>query len=112
MQQRIMMQKTDAVDRVFPLSEGRTETFSLPEVAGGCFVRVYDTAERTTAFRCGQDFYIQDTEDPQPRQGRVCIATVPGGALEQAASVYVVTAGNIWQEEATVEVYGEEEGNG
>ena len=112
MQQRIMIQKTDAIDRIFPLADGRTETFTLPPLTGGAFVRVYDTAERTTAYRCGTDFFLQDTEDPQPRQGYVRIAAVPGGALEGAASVYVVTAGNTWQEEATVEVYGEEEDDG
>lgn len=112
MQQRIMTQKTDAVDQIFPLTGGRTETFTLPNVAGGCFVRVYDGAERKNAFQWGRDFSIQDTEDPQPRQGHVRIAAVPGGAMEEAAAVYVVTAGNTWQEAATVEVYGEEETDG
>lgn len=112
MQQRIMIQKTDAIDRVFPLTEGKTEVFTLPSLSGGCFVRVYDTPERKTPFRCGQDFCIQDAETPAPRQGHVRLIAVPGGALEGAASVYVVTAGNTWQEEATVEVYGEEAQNG
>ena len=109
MQQRIMIQKTDAIDQIFPLADGRTESFTLPDVAGGCFVRVYDTAERGQAFRCGADFLIQDTEDPRPRQGHVRIVAVAGGALEGAEAVYVTTAGNGWEEEATVEGYGEEE---
>lgn len=112
MQQRIMIQKTDAIDQIFPLTEGKTEIFTLPDCGGGCFVRVYDSAERHTAYRCGKDFFIQDAEIPQPRQGHVRIVAAEGGALEGAASVYVVTAGNTWQEEATVEVYGKEETNG
>ena len=112
MQQRIMIQKTDAIDQIFPLTEGRTAVFTLPSLSGGCFVRVYDTPEQGTAFRCGQDFHIQDAETPQPRQGHVRLIAIPGGAMAEATSVYVVTAGNTWQEEATVEVYGEEEENG
>lgn len=112
MQQRIMIQKTDAIDQVFPLTEGKTEIFTLPDRAGGCFVRVYDSAKRQTAYQCGKDFFIHDAEIPQPRQGHVRIVAAEGSALEGAASVYVVTAGNTWQEEATVEVYGEEETNG
>ena len=109
MQQRIMTQKTDAVDQIFPLTGGRTEIFSLPALTGGAFVRVYDTPAKTTAYQWEADYRIQDAGG---RDGRVRIAAVPGGAMEGVASVYVVTAGNTWQAEATVEVYGEEETDG
>ena len=109
MQQQIMVQKTDAVDRVFPLTGGRTEAFALPDMTGGAFVRVYDTPAKATAYQWGADYRIQDAGS---RDGTVRIAAVPGGALEGAASVYVVTAGNTWQEAATVEIYGEEETDG
>ena len=109
MQQRIMTQKTDAVDQIFPLTGGRTEIFSLPALTGGAFVRVYDTPAKTTAYQWEADYRIQDAGS---RDGRVRIAAVPNGAMEGVASVYVVTAGNTWQAEATVEVYGEEETDG
>lgn len=111
MQQRIMIQKTDAIDRVFPMTAGRTEDFLLPRLSGGAFVRVYDSPAKGTAYRCGTDFHIQDAG----RRGNlkyVRIAAIPDGALKGAPSVYVVTAGNTWQVEATVEVYGEEESHG
>lgn len=111
MQQRVMIQKTDAVDRVFPMTAGRTEDFLLPRLSGGAFVRVYDSPAKGTAYRCGTDFLIQDAG----RRGNlkyVRIAAVPDGALKGAASVYVLTAGNTWQVEATVEIYGEEESHG
>ena len=109
MQQQIMVQKTDAVDRVFPMTAGRTEDFPLPRLSGGAFVRVYDSPAKGTAYRCGTDYHIQDAGN---RDGTVRIAAVSDGALEGAASVYVVTAGNTWQVEATVEIYGEEESHG
>lgn len=109
MQQQIMVQKTDAVDRVFPMTAGRTEDFLLPRLSGGAFVRVYDSPAKGTAYRCGTDYHIQDAGN---RDGTVRIAAVSDGALEGAASVYVVTAGNTWQVEATVEIYGEEESHG
>ena len=109
MQQQILVQKTDAVDRVFPLTGGRTEIFSLPALTGGAFVRVYDTPAKAAAYRWGVDYHLQDAGG---RDGRVRIAAVPGGAMEGAASVYVLTAGNTWQEAATVEIYGEEETDG
>ena len=111
MQQQIMVQKTDAVDRVFPMTAGRTEDFLLPRLSGGAFVRVYDSPAKGTAYRCGTDFLIQDAG----RRGDlkyVRIAAVPDGALKGATSVYVLTAGNTWQVEATVEIYGEEESHG
>ena len=104
-----MITKTDAVDRVFPMNEGRTEVFSLPVRAGGCRVSAYDSPAKGTAYRWGKDYQIEDGGE---RDGRVRIAAVPGGALEGKTSVYVLTAGNIWREEATVEIYGEEESDG
>lgn len=109
MQQRIMIQKTDAIDRVFPMTAGKTEDFLLPRLSGGVFVRVYDSPAKGTAYRCGTDFHIQDAGR---RDGTVRIVAAAGGVLKDAASVYVVTAGNTWQVEATVEVYGEEESHG
>ena len=109
MRKTITVTKTDAIDQVFPLTGGRTEIFSLPPLTGGAFVRVYDTPVRGTACRCGVDYHLQDAGS---RDGRVRIVAIPGGLLKDAASVYVVTAGNTWQEEATVEVYGEEERDG
>lgn len=42
----------------------------------------------------------------------VRIVATPNGRLANAASIYAVTAGNTWTEEATVEVYEEKEENG
>ena len=109
MRKTITVTKTDAIDRVFPMTVGRTEDFLLPRLSGGAFVRVYDTPAKAAAYRWGVDYHLQDAGS---RDGRVRIAAVPGGAMEGAASVYVLTAGNTWQEEATVEVYGEEETDG
>ena len=111
MRKTITVTKTDAIDRVFPMTVGRTEDFLLPRLSGGAFVRVYDSPAKGTAYRWGTDFLLQDAG----RRGNlkyVRIAAVPNGALKGAASVYVLTAGNTWQAEATVEVYGEEETDG
>ncbi len=113
MEQQITIIKTDAVDEVMALTEGRTAPFRLPKLRGGIFLRVYDTAARGTEYAadCGRDwpgdFVIEAASAGDRRLVR--IAATPGSPLLERESIYVVTAGNIWQESAAVAVYGEED---
>ena len=115
MQIKTTITRTDAVDGVFALHSGRTDPIQLPTIRGGAFIRVFDTPARGREYTADGgpdwpgDFLIQAVSRMDRQTVR--IAAVPGGALEAAASVYVLTRGNQWTEEATVEVYeGEENG--
>ena len=105
--------RSDAIDAVMPLTAGGTEPFQLPRVKGGVFLRAFDTPARAVPYRGADsrspgDFVLERADG----DGAVRLAAVAGSPLEQADSVYVVTAGNTWQEEATVEVWEEEETDG
>ena len=108
-----MITKTDAVDAVMPLTAGRTEPFRLPKMRGGIFLQVFDTAARGTEYAadCGRDWpgaFVIEAASASDRR-LVRIAATPGSPLMERESIYVVTAGNTWQESAAVAVYGEED---
>ena len=114
MQKTITVEKTDGVDAVMALTGGCTEPFLLPKQRGGAFVQVFDTAARGTQYdaHSGSDWpgdFVIHAESPATDRRLVRIVATPNGRLVNAQSIYVVTAGNTWTEEATVEVYEEEE---
>ena len=114
MQKTITVEKTDAVDAVMALTDGRTAPFQVPKLRGGTFVRVYDTAARGTRYDADSspdwpgDFVLH-AESPATDRRLVRIVATPHGRLANAQSIYVTTAGNTWTDEATVEVYDKEE---
>ena len=111
MTRTVTVYRSDAVDEIMALTGGQTAAFPLPKVAGGAHIRVYDSAAKGTEYICESagtagDFVIRREEADHTK---VRIAATAHGQLACAERVYVQTAGNIYQVEATEEIYEEEE---
>lgn len=106
---------SDGIDQIMPVSGGHTQAFMLPDVPSGTFLQVFNNPARETEYICGKgrydpgDFVIKAMGRTSEGRTRVRIEAVPGGRLEQAASIYVVTKGNVTAVDAETEIYGEED---